>query len=223
MSQQIADDVNFPQLIAVGSEVSREYSVEITVSDSGRENRNANWSQARSEWNVSTGISTLEEFDELESLWYAVGGPLIGFRFQCPNDFTTTKYNNNPDDYPPGPFDQLMAVADGTSTSYQMVKMYGPAGTTIEYARIITRPQVGTVRIGLQAPGAVQPSESTEGWSVQSAGGLLTFSTVLEAGTKIFWGGHFDCPARFTDPKISWQYTDVINGTCTIAVQEVME
>ena len=70
-----------------------------------------------------------------------------------------------------------------------MVKRYASGAQS--WTRSITKPVAGTVRVALN--GAEQPS----GWSVDTATGVVTFSTAPGSGVAISVGFAFDVPVRF--------------------------
>ena len=69
------------------------------------------------------------------------------------------------------------------------MKRYASGAQT--WTRAIAKPVTGTVRI------AVAGVEQLSGWSVDTATGVVTFSTAPGAGAAITAGFEFDVPVRF--------------------------
>lgn len=180
MSLQNFHEVRFPLALAFGAVGGPERRTEIVQLASGAEQRNAVWSVSRRRWDVGSAISTLDELNALIEFFEARSGPLHGFRFR---DFTDDR-SGRPEQ-PVTPFDQVIGEGDGEQASFQLLKRYG------ETLRPILKPVDGTVRI------AVDGTESTGGFTVDTSTGVVTFDTAPAAGAAITAGFQFDCPARF--------------------------
>jgi uncharacterized protein (TIGR02217 family) len=178
------DNIAFPGAISLNSVAGPEFSTDVTETAGGFEKRNQNWSGARLRFNVATGVRTEADYEVILNFFYGRAGRARAFRFQDWSDFKSCPISANPlhDD-------QVLGVGDGANQFFQLQKSYvsGP----VTYVRKITRPVVGTVKIGLG--GINQPG----GWIVNHDTGLITFTTPPAPGIAVSAGFEFDVPARF--------------------------
>lgn len=115
-------EVRFPTDIAYGSAGGPEYSTDIVITQSGYEQRNVNWSQARARYNVAHGVKTQEQLDTLIAFFRARKGRADGFRFKDWTDYQATA--------------QRIGTGDGAMTAFQLKKNYS-SGSIVE-SRIIS-------------------------------------------------------------------------------------
>ena len=168
-------DVQFPATIAYGASGGPRFLTAITATQSGREQRVAQWQRSRGEWNVSTGIRSRADVAAFLAFFYARRGRAHGFRFRDWTDFRAS--------------DQHLGTGDGEETAFQLLRRYDSGGAVHE--RRITRPVEGTVTVyrdGVKA---------TSGVSIDHTAGQVTFSSAPDAGTEISADFEFDVPARF--------------------------
>jgi uncharacterized protein (TIGR02217 family) len=174
-------ETRFPTDISYGSGGGPEYSTDIVISQSGYEQRNSNWSQARARYNVAHGIKTQAQLNTLIAFFRARKGMADGFRFKDWTDFSATA--------------QPIGTGNGTQTIFQLVKSY-TSGSVTE-SRIISKPVTGTVSIYANA--VLQ----TTGYSLNTADGKITFSTAPASGVAITADFEFDVPVRFDTDRLS--------------------
>lgn len=119
-------------------------------------------------------------------LFEARMGRLYGFRFRDPLDHSSAL---------PGlevsAEDQVLGVGDGSQTTYQLSIHYG------EFARPVTKPVPGTVRISFDG------IEQVSGWSAAPESGEVLFDTPPSPGVQIRAGFEYDCPVRFESDQIN--------------------
>ncbi len=84
--------------------------------------------------------------------------------------------------------------ATARTTSFQLVKHYASGGEL--ETRVITKPVPGTVKIYRDGV------EATSGWSVDTATGLVTFTTAPAVGVQITADFAFDVPVRFDSDQM---------------------
>ncbi|MGI3213214.1 DUF2460 domain-containing protein, partial [Roseovarius tibetensis] len=142
---------------------------------SGREQRIAQWQRSRGEWNVSTGIRSRADIEAVLAFFYARRGRAHGFRFKDWTDFRAAG--------------QLLGTGDSQQTAFQLVRRYDSGGAV--HARRITRPVEGTVVVYRDG------MEVSTGLSIDPATGLVTFSTPPDPGVAVTADYEFDVPARF--------------------------
>ena len=117
-------DVQFPATIAYGASGGPRFLTAITATQSGREQRVAQWQRSRGEWNVSTGIRSRADVAAFLAFFYARRGRAHGFRFRDWTDFRAAG--------------QLLGMGDGERKTFQLVRRYDSGGAVHE--RRITRP-----------------------------------------------------------------------------------
>ncbi|WP_373353212.1 TIGR02217 family protein [Pseudoroseicyclus sp. CXY001] len=185
-------DVRFPASLSFGSVGGPERRTEIVTLANGFEERNAPWAHARRRYDAGMGLRSLDDLEALIAFFEARQGQLHGFRWKDWAD-----YRSAAQAAAVGPGDQLIAVGDHATASFQLVKAYrsGPA----EYLRPIRKPVAGSVRIGLSG------DELLEGvdWEVDTATGLVTFAVPPAADAQITAGFEFDVPVRFDTDRIA--------------------
>lgn len=174
-------EVQFPTDISYGSAGGPEYATDIVISQSGVEQRNVSWSQARARYNVAQGVQTQAQLDALIAFFRARKGRAYGFRFKDWTDFAATG--------------QEIGTGDGTKTQFQLQKLYTSGGVN-EY-RAISKPVSGTVKIYKNA--VLQ----TSGYTVNTATGVVTFAAAPAAAVLITSDFEFDVPVRFDTDKLS--------------------
>jgi uncharacterized protein (TIGR02217 family) len=178
-------EIRFPTSIAFHSTGGPERRTEIVTLGSGFEERNGVWAHSRRRYDVGTGVKTLADLHAVIAFFEARNGRLYGFRFKDFADFRSGAVT---------PFDQSLAVGDGTTKSFQLTKTYpsGPASWT----RMIKKPVAGSVRL---AVAGVEQSA----FALNSETGLITFDAAPGAGAAITAGFEFDVPVRFDTDSLS--------------------
>lgn len=174
-------EVQFPTDISYGSSGGPEYATDIVMSQSGHEQRNITWSQARARYNVAHGVKTKAQLEALVAFFRARKGRAYGFRFKDWTDFTATA--------------QSIGTGDGVATQFQLKKTYS-SGSASE-ARAIRKPVSGTVQI--------YKAEilQTSGVTVASSTGVVTFAAAPTSGQAITATCEFDVPVRFDTDRLS--------------------
>ena len=177
-------EVRFPDNIGRGARGGPERRTQIVELASGDEERNASWANSRRRYDVAYGIRRADDLAAVVAFFEARNGRLYGFRFRDWADYKSCLPSQVP-----GPADQQVGTGDGTTTAFQLVKCYSSGAQS--WARSIVKPVAGTVRVAL---GGI---EQVTGWSVDTATGLVTFTTAPAGGVAITAGFEFDVPLRF--------------------------
>ena len=174
-------ETRFPADISYGSGGGPEYSTDIILMASGHEQRNINWSAARARYNVAHGVKTQAQLDALIAFFRARKGRAYGFRFKDWTDFKVTG--------------QVIGTGNASVTAFPLRKTYSNGSVNEE--RIITKPVNGSVAVYLN--GVLQNS----GWSVNTATGIVTFSSAPGNGVIVSADFEFDVPVRFDTDRLS--------------------
>ncbi len=177
-------EVRFPDDISRGARGGPERRTQIVELASGDEERNASWASSRRRYDVAYGIRRADDLAAVAAFFEARNGRLFGFRFKDWADYKSCLPSAAP-----AAIDQVIGTGDGSTKVFQLVKRYSSGAQF--WTRTITRPVTGSVKIALA--GTPKPS----GWAVDTATGLVTFSTAPAAGVTITAGFEFDVPVRF--------------------------
>lgn len=174
-------DIQFPTSISYGSYGGPAFSTDVIELNSGKEQRNANWSQSRAEYNVAMGVKTQSELDVLIAFFRARRGKAVGFRYKDWTDYSATG--------------QLLGTGDGSTTVFQFIKEYSDG--TYSVTRNIYKLVSGTVDIYLNS--ILQSS----GFTVDYDNGKVTFTSAVSSGVKVYASFEFDVPVRFDTDKMA--------------------
>ena len=159
-----------------------EFSTTIIVLGSGHEQRNSNWSEARSKWQIGDRIYTRNELNYLLNFFRAVRGAAIGFRFKDWSDYQGTN--------------ELIGVGNGVLTQFQMKKTY--VINDQSSIRNIKKPVTGKTTISVAGTPVIS------GWSVDTTTGIITFTSPPTGNITASF--EFDVPARFEQDKFDHRF-----------------
>lgn len=178
-------EVLFPENISYGSSGGPKFNTGIFTASSGYEQRNINWSMIRAEYDVSHGIKSQAQMDELTAFFYARRGRAYGFRFKDHNDFRLKQ--------------QVIAIGDGATTEFPVFKTYRDvspgSGEIYEYQRRIYKLAWGTVA-GVMMGAAVQ-AQGVD-YEVDYDTGTLIFAVPpLNTAQILIGAAEFHVPVRF--------------------------
>lgn len=176
-------DVQFPSDLSYGYMGGPGFRTQVIETDGGVEERSSRWQNARWRFDVGRDFGSSAELSLLQDFFLARAGALHSFRFKDWGDYTSAIDGISE----PTHLDQVVAEVDGSTTQFQLFKTYSSGSES--YARRITLPVSGTVKIG------VAGVDVTTGWTVNLTTGIVTFSSApAETPTA---GFEFDVPCRF--------------------------
>lgn len=180
----------FPTDISRGATGGPEFSTGVVALQSGHEQRNINWAQSRGKWNVSYGVKTKAQLDNLVAFFMAARGRAHAFRFKDWADHMAT--------------DQTLGLGNGTGKVFQLIKDYA-VGTT-SHLRTITRPiHNETVDGVLHRVRVWVGGVETTAFTVDIATGLVTLATAPADGATVKASFAFDVPVRFASDHLPVQ------------------
>lgn len=191
-------DVRFPVAVSFGATGGPERVNEIVALTSGRERRNARFSQSRRHYDAGTGVRSLGDLHEVLAFFEARRGSLHAFRFRDPFDAKSCR----PDEVVSAA-DQMLGTGDGARARFALVKRYGEGEDA--YERLIARPVVGTLRVAVAGVEKASPAD----WSFDAATGEVVFApgSVPGVGAAVTAGYEFDVPVRFDTERIAVSLT----------------
>jgi uncharacterized protein (TIGR02217 family) len=179
-------DIRFPSNLSFGSLGGPERRTEIVTLASGHEERNTPWAQARRRYDAGLGLRSLDDVERLIAFFEARQGMLHGFRWKDWAD-----YKSCPASRDVSALDQSLGFGDGARVGFGLTKTY--VSGDWQTARRITRPVVGTVRVGV---GGTELTEG-EGWTLDQTSGAVALMVPPAVGAEVTVGFEFDVPVRF--------------------------
>jgi len=184
---QAFDDVLYPLALGRDAGVSPEFSTAISLTASGHERRNSQWSDARLHYDVGPGIRSHAELGVLLEFFRARRGPARGFRLADPYDFSSNGLTGTPT-----MADQPIGTGDGLAATFRLAKSYGEGSDP--QIRPITRPRADTILV------SVEGVASTD-WVLEE-GGRIVFTNAPPPGSAVRAGFLFDVPVRFAEDRL---------------------
>ncbi len=198
-------EVRFPASLSFGSVGGPERRTDVVTLANGFEERNTPWAHSRRRYDAGLGMRSLDDIETLISFFEARRGQMHGFRWKDWSDYKSGRATAEVTYR-----DQVIAQGDGVKVAFQLVKTYRSGA--FSYARPITKPVQGSVRIGL----AQDEMRDAVDYEVDVTTGLITFVHPPSEEEQITAGFEFDVPVRFDTDRIqtsvaSFQAGDVPN------------
>ena len=179
-------EIRFPASLSFGALGGPERRTDIVTLSNGFEERNTPWAHSRRRYDAGMGLRSLDDVEALIAFFEARQGQLIGFRWKDWSDYKSATASGDVDSE-----DQLIAIGDEVTDVVQLVKNYRSGD--VNYARPITKPVVGSVRV---AVGGVLQTEGVD-YTIDHTTGILTFNHPPDIGAEVRAGYEFDVPVRF--------------------------
>lgn len=179
-------EVRFPANLSFGSVGGPERRTEIVALANGFEERNTPWADSRRRYDAGVSMRSLDDLGALIAFFEARQGQLHGFRWKDWADYKSCAASLEP-----GFEDQVIGIGDGVRLDYQLTKTYASGGYT--QVRRITKPVLGTVRIGLHGDLMAEGVH----YSVDLTTGIVSFATPPAVDERVTAGFEFDVPVRF--------------------------
>jgi len=177
-------EVRLPARLAFGSTGGVERRTEVVTLASGFERRSSPWANGRRRYLIGAGVRSLDDAAALVAFFEARRGRLHGFRFKDFADFKSCAPSAAT-----SALDQAIGEGDGAATAFQLTKTYG------DFARDVKKPVAGTVKAAVA--GVV-----TAAFTVDTATGVVTFTSPPADGAAVTAGFEFDTPVRFDADRI---------------------
>ncbi|RUM97333.1 TIGR02217 family protein [Pseudaminobacter arsenicus] len=189
-------DVRFPLAVSFGATGGPERRNEIITLTSGREKRNARFSQSRHHYDAGTGVRSLRDLHVVLAFFEARRGSLHAFRFRDPFDMKSCR----PDETLSF-LDQKIGTGDGTAVRFKLVKAYGEGEDV--YLRNISRPDTAALTVAVNAI----PLSTSVDFHFDEQTGEVVFQIAPSPGAAITAGYEFDVPVRFDTDRMSVSLT----------------
>jgi uncharacterized protein (TIGR02217 family) len=191
-------DVLFPLGVSFGATGGPERRNEIVQLTSGREKRNARFSQSRRYYDAGSGVRSLEDLYDVLAFFEARRGSLNAFRFRDPFDMKSCRPSETL-----SALDQTLGVGDGQRASFPLVKNYGDPPDA--YARLIRKPAAGTLLVAVAGTETSDPADFT--FDDETGSIVFAASAIPPAGAAVTAGYVFDVPVRFDAERIEISLT----------------
>ena len=166
----------FPYDISFNSVGSTRFATDVIMVDSGDDQRTQRWDQPLMEFDVAYGVRTMEQLHALISFFRAMRGRLYAFNYRDPVDHSSTLAVAIEARAPPlpTPFDQLIGAGDGVTFTFPLSKTYTTPSGLSNQKRLITRPDLTTVRVALKG-------SEISNWSASGDTGVVTLISPVVA------------------------------------------
>jgi uncharacterized protein (TIGR02217 family) len=186
-------DIRFPLDTAIRARGGPERRTDIVTLGSGREERNARWSQSRRRYDAGSGVKTIAQLSAILAFFEERRGRLCGFRFRDRLDYRSSAAGG-----PATPLDQSIGTGTGALAAFQLRKRYGDLH--LPYLRDIRKPVAGTVRVAVDG---VEKGLATD-FTIDASTGVVTFlpGKLPAAGKQVTAGFDFDVPVRFDTDRL---------------------
>ncbi len=196
-------EIQFPNDIAYGSTFGPAWRTDVVRVASGQETRDSRWANPLYRGDVSYGVKTEDEMNELIAFFHTVRGRAYGFRFRDWGDYQAT--------------DEAL-VPDGGPT-VQLRKAYGTGAN--DYVRKITKP----VSIALKREGTIASAyslDTTTGIVTLDADSTASISNIAQdsSGTVTATGHGFTTGDEIHIDGVNGM-TEVNGNVYTITVVDV--
>ena len=197
----------FPVNISFGSRGGPQWNTNVVVVDSGAETRNQRWSYPRHAYDVSWGVKSISDMEDLISFFNVAAGRAVGFRYKDWADYksckTTATINSS---------DCVLTTASNT-TAVQIYKTY-TKGSYVR-SRKILKP---TTNVVVSVNGT---NLTTSEFAVDTTNGIVNISAGYSTGVVIKAGFEFDVPCRFDTDSLSVNIDDYQVGSAQVPLIEL--
>lgn len=184
-------EVQFPANLSFGALGGPQRRVDVVTLANGYEERNTPWAHSRRVYDAGLGLRSLDDVEAVIAFYEARYGQMYGFRWKDWSDYKSSLPSAKPDRG-----DQEIALGDGATKQFQLIKTYRSGGHT--YARPITKPVRGSVVIAVEQD---DKQESID-YTVDETTGLITFFEAPDPDTRVNAGYEFDVPVRFDSDSL---------------------
>lgn len=184
-------EIQFPANLSFGALGGPQRRVDVVTLANGYEERNTPWAHSRRVYDAGLGLRSLDDVEAVIAFYEARYGQMFGFRWKDWSDYKSAIPSAEIDRG-----DQQIALGDGVTTQFQLVKTYRSGGHT--YARPITKPVAGSVIVAVEQD---DKKESVD-YTIDDSTGLITFFDAPDPDTRVFAGYEFDVPVRFDSDSL---------------------
>lgn len=174
-----------------------EFKTRIKVLLSGRERRNADWSQGRHRYTLPFLNVSAEMYRSIRQMFEVCRGMLHGFLYQDPLDHESV--------------DQQFGTGDGVTTQFQLSKLSVVDGVAYQrevYALYSPNPSNPSAAVAVVPTVTVNDVATTE-FTVDEDRGLITFTLAPAIDAVLRWSGNFSVWVRFDQDWLPFSIDNV--------------
>lgn len=183
-------DITLPAKLSFGTGSGASFQTDVVTYQGGGEYRNSRWDYQKATFDVSYVVKDRADANKMYKFFLTAQGRFNSFRVKDELDYTSAEDGVST----PTAQDQFIAIADGSSLSFQLIKAYSNGLTS--YTRRITKPvDNGAVKV------AVNGVETTN-FTLDYVTGILTLGFPPTAGHIITAGYEFSIHCRFENDSI---------------------
>lgn len=181
-------EVRISVKISYGAVGGPQRRTDIVTLANGFEERNSPWAHARHRYDISYGIRSLDQAQEIVKFFHARYGQLYGFRYKDWGDYKSCTHSEAVK-----ATDMVQETHVSSLRIFALTKTYAdiPGG----YTRPITKPVAGTVKVAIDGV-PVDPDDvyvdTVTGWVL-----LTVVESALSSSMVLTAGFEFDVPVRF--------------------------
>jgi len=183
------DEIRLPIEVERGASGGPGFLTNISVLNSGKEQRNSLWAVDRGQWDIGFGIQNRADTLIIRDFFYARLGRARGFRFRDWTNYQALV------EQPTTP------ESDNVETDFQMYYDYSDAAG-FTYTKQIFKPT--TEDLVVYVDGVI---ESPSNYSLDTTTGIITFTSAPAYGSDVTWTGTFDLPVRFDTDNLQLAIT----------------
>ena len=202
-------EIRFPTNISYGSAGGPGFSTTVVGLDTGAEQRVSRWSKSKRQYDVSYGVKTFQDLQDVLEFYMSVKGAAYGFRYKDWIDFTTATDGRSSyeDDSAYVPlYTNTTGDTIAVNLSLQLTKRYSvvdaDGGDTPAVIRNLTKPVKDKIKIARSSNGSTftEITQGLSGWTVNTTTGIVTVSSgaAIEDDETVYGACEFDVPVRFT-------------------------
>ena len=184
-------EVQFPTDLSFGALGGPQRRVDVVTLANGYEERNTPWAHSRRVYDAGLGLRSLDDVETVIAFYEARFGQMYGFRWKDWSDFKSGRPSVATNRQ-----DQQIALGDGVTTQFQIIKTYRSGGHVYELA--ITKPVKGTVLVAVEQDDKLD----TVDYEVDDITGVITFKDAPDPDTRVFAGYEFDVLVRFDSDSL---------------------
>lgn len=217
------DDVILTQLPSHGSAGGPAVALDQIYLGSGYRKTNLRHSQKLRRYSLTWPARAVDTAIAILTTYEALEGPQDSFLMTDPNDWNTGAFQGELTAAVITAFQQPLRntvtglyVGDGSTTTFQMMKLYS-AGSAAKHYRVIVKPKTGTVRVGVNAV----EQTLTVNFSFSTATGIVTFVVAPANGLSTTWGGEFYTPVAFEETDFELEAIEGENRGGEAVLREV--
>jgi len=204
---KIYSDIELPLCIALGATTNKFYSTQIITTNSGKEQRGAEWLTHNRSFDIGTGIRDIDELEKVITLFHVCEGSYAGFLMTDPTDYRSGVGEET--------FSPMLQDPVNPLEWY----FFKSASVTDLEDTILIRDYAYHCRFIISSTVIIQDEGATVyNYSIEKQNGKVFFDVEPVAPKAKF---QYKIAVRFLDDKVTELYTWSGAGTITCKLEQV--